>query len=110
MRLYISGDTLMCKELQEIPKRYHDIDLALLHLGGTKVLGLMLTMDGKQGVEAIKLINPCEAIPIHYNDCKVFKSPLEDFQRDIKEAGLEQRVRYLHHGETYTFEVPASRR
>jgi L-ascorbate metabolism protein UlaG (beta-lactamase superfamily) len=110
MRLYVSGDTLMCKELQEIPKRYPDIDLALLHLGGTKILGLMLTMDGKQGVEAIKLINPHEVIPIHYNDYKVFKSPLEDFKHAVRDAGLEQRVRYLQHGETYTFEVPASRR
>ena len=100
----------MCKELSEIPKCYPQIDLALLHLGGTKLLGLLLTMNGQQGVQAFTLINPHEAIPIHYNDYSVFKSPLEDFQRAIKEAGLEQRIRYLHHGETCTFEVPASRR
>jgi len=35
-RIYISGDTLMVDELQEIPKRYagHNIDLMLVHLGG----------------------------------------------------------------------------
>lgn len=107
LRLYISGDTLMCKELREIPKRYPHVDLALLHLGGTRLLGLLLTMNGQQGVKALKLINPREAIPIHYNDYSVFKSPLEDFQRAVRDAGLEQRVRCLHHGETYTFEVPA---
>lgn len=110
IRLYISGDTLMFKDLKEIPKRYPAIDLALLHLGGTKVLGLMLTMNDKQGVEAIKLINPREVIPIHYNDYQIFKSPLEDFQRAVREAGLEHRVRYLRHGESYEFEVPAGRR
>jgi L-ascorbate metabolism protein UlaG (beta-lactamase superfamily) len=110
IRLYTSGDTLMCKDLQDIPKRYPHIDLALLHLGGTKVLGLMLTMNDKQGVKAIKLINPRTVIPIHYNDYQVFKSSLEDFQQAVRAAGLEQRVRYLHHGETYEFEVPVTRR
>ncbi len=110
LRLYISGDTLMHKELAEIPKRYPDIDLALLHLGGTKVMGILLTMDAKQGVEAVKLINAREIVPIHYNDYKVFKSPLDDFKRAVTKAGLEKRVRYINRGETYTFEVPASRR
>jgi L-ascorbate metabolism protein UlaG (beta-lactamase superfamily) len=110
MRLYISGDTLMFKSLQEIPKRYPDIDLALLHLGGTKVPGLTLTMNDQQGVAAIQLINPHEVIPIHYNDYQIFKSSLEDFKRAVQAAGLEQRVRYLHHGESYEFTVPASRR
>jgi hypothetical protein len=55
--------------------------LALLHLGGTKVLGIMVTMDAQQGVE------PRTAI--HYNDYTVFKSPLDDFKRAVAEAGLE---------------------
>lgn len=100
-RLYISGDTLIHDALNEIPKRYPDIDLALLHLGGTKVLGILLTMDGKQGVEAIQIIAPQTAIPIHFNDYTVMKSPLEDFMKAIAKAGLEDRVRYLQHGDTY---------
>ncbi len=110
MRLYITGDTLIHNHLKEIPKRYPDIDLALLHLGGTTFFGVMLTMDAKQGVRAIRLINPHEAIPIHYNDYNIFKSPLDDFKRAVAKARFEKRVRYLGHGETYTFEVPASRR
>ena len=104
-RLYISGDTLMYEDLQEIPKRYPDIDLALLHLGGTKAFGILLTMDAKQGVEAIQIIAPQLSIPIHFNDYTVFKSPLEDFMQAVKEAGLDGRVKYLSHGETYTFNV-----
>src|ERR671910_209502 len=41
LRLYISGDTLIHKHLKEIPRHYPGIELALLHLGGTKVLGIM---------------------------------------------------------------------
>ena len=105
-RIYISGDTLIIDDLREIPRRYPDIDLGLLHLGGTRVLGIMVTMDGKQGLEAMQIIDPAVAIPIHYNDYDVFKSPLSEFQREVAEAGLEHRVHYLSHGQEYTFEVP----
>jgi L-ascorbate metabolism protein UlaG (beta-lactamase superfamily) len=106
LRLYISGDTLVHDGLREIPRRYPEIDLGLVHLGGTRVLGVLVTMDGHQGVEAIRIIGPRTAIPIHYNDYTAFKSPLEDFKRAVVEAGLEHRVHYLGHGETYEFEVP----
>ncbi len=109
LRLYISGDTLIHEQLKEIPRRYPEIDLALLHLGGTKVLGILVTMDARQGVEAIRLLEPRAAIPIHYNDYTVFKSPLEDFKRAVAEAGLEDVVHYLSHGDTYEFEVPTAR-
>jgi L-ascorbate metabolism protein UlaG (beta-lactamase superfamily) len=104
-RMYITGDTLVIDDLKEIPRRYPDIQLALLHLGGTQVLGVMVTMDGKQGVEVMQIVNPRRAIPIHYNDYDVFKSPLSEFQHEVKAAGLEDRVHYLSHGETYTFNV-----
>ena len=104
-RLYITGDTLIYEDLKEIPKRYSDIDLALLHLGGTKVFGILLTMDAKQGVQAIQIIAPRLSLPIHYNDYTVFKSPLEDFKQAVTEAGLDERVKYLSHGETYSFNV-----
>lgn len=108
-RLYITGDTLVYDQLKEIPKRYPDIDLALLHLGGTKIFGVVLTMDAKQGVQAIQIIAPQTAIPIHYNDYTVFKSPLEDFIKAVTAAGLEDKVRYISHGETYKFSARATR-
>jgi L-ascorbate metabolism protein UlaG (beta-lactamase superfamily) len=109
LRLYITGDTLVFDDLHEIPKRYPDIDLGLFHLGGTTIMGILLTMDAEQGVEAVKIVNPRKVIPIHYNDYEVFKSPLEDFKRAADAAGLAERMIYLSHGETYDFEVSASR-
>jgi len=105
LRIYITGDTLVFDDIKEIPKRYSDINIALLHLGGTKVMGIMVTMDANEGLEMFNIINPRKAIPIHYNDYDVFKSPLEDFQHKVKEAGLEDRIHYLYHGETYTIDV-----
>jgi L-ascorbate metabolism protein UlaG (beta-lactamase superfamily) len=97
----------MHDELKDIPHRFPDIDLALLHLGGTRILGVLVTMDARQGVEMIGLTNPKKAVPIHYNDYSVFKSPLEDFVKAVEEAGLTDRIAYLSHGETYEFEAPA---
>jgi len=72
-RIYISGDTLMIDELKEIPERYkgQGIDLMLIHLGGTtipspKIPLLMVTMDAKQGIQLMQLIEPDITIPIHY--------------------------------------------
>ena len=102
-RMYISGDTLVHEDLKEIPRRYRNIDLALLHLGGTRVLGILVTMNAEQGIEALRLIRPDVAIPIHYNDYDVFKDPLENFVRAVARAGLQDKVRYLYHGESYSF-------
>ncbi|MDC4206870.1 MAG: MBL fold metallo-hydrolase [Candidatus Manganitrophus sp.] len=109
LRLYITGDTLVFDGLKEIPKKFPEIDLALFHLGGTRIMGMLLTMDADQGVEAIRIIQPRRVIPIHYNDYTVFKSPLEDFKKSAADAGFEDRVIYLGHGQLYNFEVPESR-
>ncbi len=72
------------------PAPLPDIDLALLHLGGTRLFGVLLTMDAKQGVECIRWIQPKKAIPIHYDDYPVFKSPLADFAREVDAAGPDR--------------------
>lgn len=103
-RMYVSGDTLIYDDLKAIPQRFPGIDLALLHLGGTRILGVFkVTMDGKDGVRLMQIVQPRRAIPIHYDDYDVFKSPLSEFAGEVKAAGLDKQVTYLAHGETYTF-------
>lgn len=111
-RVYITGDTLMVDELKEIPQRYKDlnIDLMLIHLGGTTIPGpsmplLMVTMDAKQGVELMHLIDPDITIPIHYDDYDVFLSPLDDFKKKVEQAGLSAKVVYLDRKDQYKFLV-----
>ncbi|KAL4922623.1 beta-lactamase-like protein [Aspergillus aurantiobrunneus] len=113
-RIYISGDTLMVDDLKEIPKRYggQNIDLMLVHLGGTTVpspslspFTLMVTMDAKQGVELMRLVRPDVTVPIHYDDYDVFASSLEEFKDEVEKAGLGGGVVYLDRGEEYRFHV-----
>ena len=55
-RLYVSGDTLTGTHLDEIRRRHPDIDLAVMHLGGTRVLFHMVTMDAGQGVDFLRRV------------------------------------------------------
>ncbi len=103
--LYITGDTLMDEQLHEIPRRYPDIDLCLIHLGGTKVAGILLTMDASQGVRALQVVRPRSAMPIHYDDYTVFKSPLEDFKQAAAAADLGTEIHYVARGDTHRFEM-----
>ena len=101
LRLYISGDTLLIQDLQQIPTRYPQIDNAVFHLGGTRLPGgLMVTMDGRQGADLLEMIDAGTVIPVHHSDYPVFKSPLSDFRGEIERRGLTDRVTYVNPGQT----------
>ena len=111
-RIYISGDTLMVKELEDIPRRYagQNIDLMLIHLGGTTIPSpklplLMVTMDASQGIQLMSLINADVTIPVHYDDYDVFLSPLDDFKKAVSSAGWDDKVVYLDRADEYKFSV-----
>ena len=99
LRLYITGDTIVYEGLREIGTRAGAIDLAILHLGGTRVMGMTVTMDAEQGVELLGLLTPTRAAAIHYDDYDAFKSPIEDFVLAAREAGLADSVQVLRRGE-----------
>jgi L-ascorbate metabolism protein UlaG (beta-lactamase superfamily) len=88
LRLYITGDTLYDARLAEIPRRFGEIDAMLIHLGGTRLLGMLLTMDDRQGVELTHLVHPRITVPVHFDDYRVMKSPLSDFLTRAREQGL----------------------
>jgi L-ascorbate metabolism protein UlaG (beta-lactamase superfamily) len=101
LRIYLSGDTLLIEELRQIPDRYPDVDVAVLHLGGTRLPGgLMVTMDGAQGADLVELIDPSIAIPVHFDDYRLFKSPLSEFRAEIASRGITDQVRYVDRGDT----------
>lgn len=104
--LYLTGDTLVFDGLREIARRYPDIHLAVLHLGGTKLPGgLLVTMDAEQGVDLLDIVRPRQALPVHYDDYPVFSSPLVDFLAEAERRGHGPRVVDCGRGEWVT--VPA---
>lgn len=69
------------------------IDLGVVHLGGTSLLGLAtVTMDGAQGAEWTELVGPRRVVPIHDDDYTAFKSPLSDYEDRAREHGFDVHV------------------
>jgi L-ascorbate metabolism protein UlaG (beta-lactamase superfamily) len=98
LRLYITGDTLYRPFLEEVPRRCGEIDAMIIHLGGTKILGMLLTMDDRQGVATTELIRPRVTIPVHNDDYVVQKMPLSAFLDRARERGLSG-IRPINRGD-----------
>ncbi|WP_110180763.1 MBL fold metallo-hydrolase [Nocardioides solisilvae] len=99
-RVYVSGDTLTGDHLDEVARRHPEIDVAVVHLGGTRVLFHTVTMDDVQGVDFLRRVGPAKAVPVHFDDYGVFRSPLADFERRAREAGFGDRLQPVRRGET----------
>ncbi len=104
LKLYITGDTLYRPFLADVARRLGEIDAMLIHLGGTKLLGMLLTMDDKQGASLTELVRPRVTLPIHYDDYKVFTSPLRAFVDRCRERDIAG-VRTMGRGETVDLPV-----
>ncbi|MES4901690.1 MULTISPECIES: MBL fold metallo-hydrolase [unclassified Streptomyces] len=101
--LYLTGDTLMYDGLRDIPRRCPDIHLAVLHLGGTTLPGsTVVTMDAEQGADLLDLIRPGRAMPVHYDDYTVFRSPLSDFLAEAGRRGHDAHILRCSPGERVT--------
>ncbi len=103
LRIYVSGDTVLHNDLTLIRDRFPELDLAVLHLGGTRVLGVLLSMDHKQGVDLIELLRPERAIPIHYDDYGLFTSPISNFLIEVRDRQPTTDVRLLRRGDSLPF-------
>ncbi|WP_036226808.1 MBL fold metallo-hydrolase [Marmoricola sp. URHB0036] len=99
-RIYLSGDTLTGAHVDEIAARHPDIDAAVVHLGGTRVLFHTVTMDDAQGVDFLTRVRPRQAVPVHYDDYRVFRSPLSAFLQRAEREGLGSTVSTVERGQT----------
>ncbi|SCL60221.1 L-ascorbate metabolism protein UlaG, beta-lactamase superfamily [Micromonospora citrea] len=106
-RLYVTGDTLNRPMLADVPRRYPDIDAMLIHLGGTRIAGILLTMDARQGADLVETVRPGLTVPIHYDDYPVFRSPLGHFVAEARRRGFAGSVRTVARGETVPLTPPA---
>jgi L-ascorbate metabolism protein UlaG (beta-lactamase superfamily) len=100
LRVYLTGDTLCGRYLRPIRERFPDIDVMVAHLGGTRIAGLLVTMDAQQGADLVELIRPGVTVPVHYDDYDVFRSPLSHFQFEMRARGMDAGLRVVMRGET----------
>jgi L-ascorbate metabolism protein UlaG (beta-lactamase superfamily) len=100
LSIYISGDTIVFDGLRDIAIRHPRPDVGVFHLGGTRVMGVTVTLDAEQGTEAVRIIQPDLVLPIHYDDYDAFESPLSDFLECMQLAGYDGRVQVIERGAT----------
>jgi L-ascorbate metabolism protein UlaG (beta-lactamase superfamily) len=99
-RGYISGDTVFRPELAEVLERCGPLDVVIPHLGGTKALGVTVTMDGRQGADLVDLLTPRVTVPVHFDDYDRFASPLGDFVAEVLRRRAPGEIRTVHRGDT----------
>jgi L-ascorbate metabolism protein UlaG (beta-lactamase superfamily) len=99
-RGYISGDTLYRPSLGEVLERCGPLDVLIPHLGGTKALGVTVTMDARQGADLVELLTPPVTVPVHFDDYTRFRSPLGDFLAEVGRRELPGQVRTVGRGDT----------
>jgi L-ascorbate metabolism protein UlaG (beta-lactamase superfamily) len=100
LRVYVTGDTLNVPRLREVTERFPGIDVMVAHLGGTRVLGVLVTMDGRQGTDLVERVRPRTVVPVHYDDYGVFRSPLSDFVDEMTRRGHAALLRTVGRGDT----------
>ena len=83
------------------------IDIASIHLGGTKLAGILITTEGAQGAEPLELTKPALAPPIHSDDYPVSTSPVTNFerQRALRPDAAGCRVVVLERGQEQPLSV-----
>jgi hypothetical protein len=59
-------------------------------------------------VEFLRHVEPREAVPVHVDDYRVFRSPLSDFLGRFAGANLPTTLRQVSRGETIAICRPAS--
>jgi L-ascorbate metabolism protein UlaG (beta-lactamase superfamily) len=103
-RVYVTGDTLLVREIKPALRALPPLDAVVIHTGGTRVMGMLVTLDDKEGCDFLELLDYRQAVPIHYDDYGVFKTPLQAFLDRARQRGLADRVRPVHRGETLDLE------
>jgi L-ascorbate metabolism protein UlaG (beta-lactamase superfamily) len=67
--VFFGADTLRIAELDEVARRFPDLDLALLPINGLRVRPLLnkqVVMDAAEAAELTAALRPRLAVPIHY--------------------------------------------
>ncbi len=112
--VYFGADTLLIPALHEIPRRFPEIDLALLSINGLKIrpmLNRQVVMNVQEAAETCRLLRPAHAVPIHYaytggpiGDALLVKheGTPEEFAREVARRAPDTQTHILPPGQPLT--------
>jgi L-ascorbate metabolism protein UlaG (beta-lactamase superfamily) len=114
--VFFGADTLRIPELDEVPRRFPAVDVALLPVNGLRIrpaFNRQVVMSAEQAAEYCAVLRPKIAVPIHY---AFTAGPVRDrlflgydgnperFQRAAAQRAPETTVRVLEPGEPLTLD------
>jgi L-ascorbate metabolism protein UlaG (beta-lactamase superfamily) len=91
--VYHAGDTSLFGDM-ELFGRLYPLDVALVPIGG------VFTMDAYQASEAVRMLNPKRAIPIHYASFPIVAKTADEFIAQCAEKASHVKVVALSAGES----------
>src|SRR5438093_9779564 len=91
--IYHTGDTDLFSDMALL-SRFHNIDVMLVCIGDH------FTMGPARAAEAVKLVAPRTAIPMHYATFPILTGTPEAFGRELKQRGVQTELRVMKIGET----------
>jgi L-ascorbate metabolism protein UlaG (beta-lactamase superfamily) len=110
VRAYLAGDTRWFDGLVDVATAFPEVDVALLPVGGERMLGLRRTMGPEEAARAAALLKPRRVIPIAYGVSGGFpfvwyaKDPVGRFREAAKAEGVAaERIVVLEPGESWHY-------
>jgi L-ascorbate metabolism protein UlaG (beta-lactamase superfamily) len=94
-KIYLAGDTGLFGDMKLLGEE--GIDLAAIPIGDN------FTMGPDDALRAVKLLNPRQVIPIHFNTFDVIRQDPQAWKTKV-EAETQTRVHVLKPGESYTLD------
>jgi L-ascorbate metabolism protein UlaG (beta-lactamase superfamily) len=91
--VYHAGDTSLFGDMALFGRLY-PMDVAFVPIGG------IFTMDAYQASEAVKMLNPKVAVPIHYASFPIIAKTAHEFSKQCSEKAPRVKVAVLSVGET----------
>jgi L-ascorbate metabolism protein UlaG (beta-lactamase superfamily) len=106
--LWVTGDTVLYPDLREVPRRI-DIGSIVMHLGAVRFAYLTgpfrYTMDARESVELLELVDPAAVVPVHYEGWTHFKQGRDAAEPVLSASRFADRVHWIDPGEATEFEA-----
>lgn len=106
--LYISGDTVYFKGIEEVAERY-TVDTAILHIGRAgfpaQIGERYLTFTTEEAIRTAELLKVNKVVPTHQEGWEHFQENREKSKEEIIAAGLGDKLVWLMAGQPEVLEV-----
>lgn len=110
--VYVSGDNASIVPVEQIARRFPDIDIAVLFAGAsrlaTKNQGRPLTLTGPRAADVAAVSNAGQVVIAHIAGWSIYSETIDDVRTAFDEAGIADRLVAAMDGHWAPLIVPAS--